>query len=352
MPLVLTFNGLQPGQHTYYDNLDTGAVVQVEPGEVVPVRVVRDAQQYVLRGMATISGEEDGSDGKLDLVTEGIRAVILDVDPLEGAPSSWTLPDMLDRIAEIQAADEASLEAHQRPHVASTSPASGAIGVYVDAVITAVFDKEMDPATITPASVYLTAGDGSPADVSTLAVDLDETGTIATLTLGALLTGTPRLTVGGSYSLAVTTAVMSLTGYHPSAPWALDDPFTVIETTPTIVSISPADGATDVAIGVGTFPVVVTFSDSMRPDTFDFVIPGSIWLLPTGDAAVPVMASFPNVAWDLDNTRATIETTAPLENGKGYKVVVSAGGFTLQNIGGVPITEGVIQDIGFTTVAA
>ena len=50
----------------------------------------------------------------------------------------------------------------QNPRVASTEPANGASNIPYDPIVSATFDKNMDPTTLSPASFYLKKSDGTP----------------------------------------------------------------------------------------------------------------------------------------------------------------------------------------------
>lgn len=165
MPLMLVFNGMEADTQTWYLDLDTGGIVQILPGTQVPVRKVNDYAQYVAQGVAVVTGDEDGSDGRLDQITDAIRAVMVAVAPLEGDSSAWTLSDMLNAIAVVQQEDDDSLEAWAaRPEVTATTPADGATDVELDAVISVTFSKQMAAETLIASNFTLNpVGGGTPA---------------------------------------------------------------------------------------------------------------------------------------------------------------------------------------------
>jgi hypothetical protein len=108
MARVLIFDGLLKDEHTFYEDAETGTVVQVYPGSQIPARVVIDPDHYVNRGMARMEGIEDGTDGRLDRLMDQLRLVLAEIAPLKGQPRTWKLDDMLAQAQELQAADVAS----------------------------------------------------------------------------------------------------------------------------------------------------------------------------------------------------------------------------------------------------
>lgn len=64
--------------------------------------------------------------------------------PLPGALPSITLPNLMN------------------PEVAATEPADGTINIYYDPIVSATFDRDMDPATLSSVSFYLQKSDGTP----------------------------------------------------------------------------------------------------------------------------------------------------------------------------------------------
>jgi len=111
MPRLVIFDGLLAGEHTYYEDADTGAVVQVYPGDQVPASKFVDPEHYAVHGYARIEGVEDGTDGRLDRLMDQLRDVLEEIAPLAGPKRRWTLDAMLGKAQELQVADVASREA-------------------------------------------------------------------------------------------------------------------------------------------------------------------------------------------------------------------------------------------------
>ena len=108
MARLLIFHNIPKGDHTWYEDAETGALVTVYPGTQVPVRKIVNPEQYVARGLARLEGSEDGTDGRLDRLMAGLRSLIGDLAPLPGPQRAWTLEAMLAQAEQIQADDAAS----------------------------------------------------------------------------------------------------------------------------------------------------------------------------------------------------------------------------------------------------
>lgn len=218
MARILTFDGMAAGTSTWYEDLDTGAIVQVSPGDVVPVRKINDFENYVNQGVATESGEEDGGDGQIDRVADALRTILNEVAPLEGDMSSWSLDDMIEQIQSLQTADSAAILLWTAPIVASTDPTNGATDVAVDAAIAVTFDKAMDPDSL--ASQFNVRGQDGALDVAVTSVALDEEGSTATLTLATDLAAASR------YKIRVGIGVTNTAGNHLASIYVQGSGFT------------------------------------------------------------------------------------------------------------------------------
>ncbi|GAA2158486.1 cadherin domain-containing protein [Humibacillus xanthopallidus] len=173
------------------------------------------------------------------------------------------------------------------PAVASTDPADNAKNVPAGKVLTVTFTE---PVTVTKASFVLTCN-GNPVDYA-----LGGTDTAVTLTPSSDLPGTATCTLK-----VVATEVHDVDSGDPPDTMTADKTvtFTTVDTAPSVVSTSPADGATDVSSGA---KITVTFSEPVTadsgafslacptPTTQTFTLSGSgtaVWTL-TPDANLPV----------------------------------------------------------------
>ncbi len=171
------------------------------------------------------------------------------------------------------------IPAAMSPRIVSTTPVQGAIGVPLNATISATFSEAMNPATINAASFTL-AGPGGAA----------VTGTIAYVTAGSVATFTPTLNLppNTTFTATITTGAQdqedpanSLTANHL---WTFTTAAAPDTTPLTVISTIPVNRATGVAINQVVSP---TFSEPMNPDTVNastFTVIG-----PGGDAIIGVV---------------------------------------------------------------
>jgi len=147
------------------------------------------------------------------------------------------------------------------PVVLSTSPASGATGVPLGAAITITFSEPMDPATITASTLLVTSAivDGGVVPVPG---SLSYAANVATFRPAA---GLQPLTLHTVTVKGGAAGVADLAGNRLAADVTLSFTTAFVDTThPTLLSTSPANGATGVPLGAA---VTVTFSEPMDPAT-------------------------------------------------------------------------------------
>jgi hypothetical protein len=142
-----------------------------------------------------------------------------------------------------------------RPVVIATIPVNGATGVPVNQVLSATFSKALNCATITPASFFVT-GPGTTAVAGTVSC----AGSVATLTPTAVL-ATNTL-----YTATITTAVTDSTGDSLAANFTWSFRTVPAPTLPTVISTSPANGATAVPINQA---LTAAFSEAMNAATLN-----------------------------------------------------------------------------------
>jgi len=137
------------------------------------------------------------------------------------------------------------------PTVVSTSPANGATGVAISTAVSATFSEAMNASTITTGS--FTVG-GVSGNVSY------NSGTYT-----ATFTPSANLSYGTTYTANLSTAITDAAGNPLAAAYSWS--FTTVAgdtTPPTVISVSPANGATDVALDT---TVTATFSEAMNAST-------------------------------------------------------------------------------------
>jgi hypothetical protein len=179
------------------------------------------------------------------------------------------------------------------PTVSSTSPASNATGIALNAVITATFSENMDANTVTaPGTFTLSNG---------------VTGTVACSGTTATFTPTASLANATTYTATITSAAKNTTGNAMAAnkTWTFTTgPDTI---PPTVSSTSPAGNATGIALNA---VITATFSENMNTNTV--TAPGTFTLSNgvTGTVAY-------------SGTTATFTPTASLANATTYTATIT-----------------------------
>ncbi len=197
-----------------------------------------------------------------------------------------------------QLADDVTLLEYAPPTVVSVSPADGATGVVVTATIQATFSSTM---TNVSASTFLLRG---PAGQVAGMVTYNAAARTATLTPSAPLAYETRYTATLLADLASSYGVTLTSDYV----WSFTT--RVAKILPTLVSVSPADGATGVVV---TATVQATFNSTMTN------ISASTFLLqgPAGQVAGAV-------AYDAGTKTATLAPSAPLAYETRYTATLLA----------------------------
>lgn len=190
------------------------------------------------------------------------------------------------------------------PTVITTTPLQNATGVSPSAPITVTFSETMDVSTITAANVTLR--------VTSSGAQVAGTVTYTEATRAMTFTPTAPLAQLTGYTLVVSRNVRDAAGNPMGVDYTLV--FTTGDaTSPTIITVVPANGATGVAIGT---TVKVTFSEPMNALT----ITASTVTLKNTATGVAVPAT---VVYDAATVTATLTPTSPLSVGTNYTVTVS-----------------------------
>lgn len=143
------------------------------------------------------------------------------------------------------------------PAVVQVTPANGDVDVRADAAMVLAFSEPLDPASVTADSVTLVANAPEPL---VFAFNEANTALILSPSDGAL-------TLGETHTLTVTTGVTDAAGNALEV--AFVSTFTTEvpdQTPPEVVSVSPADGTSEVAIGTD---VLAVFSEALDPASVD-----------------------------------------------------------------------------------
>ena len=193
------------------------------------------------------------------------------------------------------------------PLVISVTPAPGATNVPTNTVVTATFNKAMDPATLTPSSFTLACPNGSPkVGVVTYAAASNT----ATLTLAS------NLPISTVCTATVTTAARDTGGIALAAnyTWNFTTGLGTDVTPPTVVSVTPGNGA------CLQTEVTATFSENMDPTTINTT---TFTLQLTGPPLGAAVAGA--VAYDVPTRVATFTPAASLAASTSYTATVTTG---------------------------
>jgi len=210
------------------------------------------------------------------------------------------------------------------PTVASTSPVANATGVAISATVSATFSEALNASTITTTSFTLKVGTTSVSG----SVAYNSGTYTATFTPGA------NLAYSTTYTATLSTAIKDVAG-NPLASaysWSFT---TASASAPTVTSVSPASGATDVAVNT---LVTATFNMAMNAST----ITTSSFTLKAG--TTPVSGS---VAYNSSTYTATFTPGANLSYSTAYTATLSTA---ITNTYGTPLASA--YSWSFTTASA
>ena len=209
------------------------------------------------------------------------------------------------------------------PLVVSTDPANLATGVPLNKVITATFNENMNPVTITQASITL---DGAAKGATPI------TGTVTYIDPTASFTPSIDLLPGTTYTGTVKATVKDLNGNRLQGDYVWT--FTTAAV-PTVTSTDPIELATGVALNK---VISATFSEAMDLLT----ITTSTFTLMNGPIPVPGAVTY-------SGTTATFTPTSVLLLGKTYTATIKTGA---KSIPGVPLANNYIWTFSTGAVIA
>lgn len=223
------------------------------------------------------------------------------------------------------------------PAVTSIAPSNGATNVDTGIAVAIAFSEPMARATLTPATIRLSAGATAVPSALTIAPD-DRSVT---------LTPNAPLAVNTLYTVTIESAATDRAGNALPASVTTFRTSTPDTTPPHVVSIDPADNAVGVAT---TSPIAVTFSEPIDPQT---VSPASFRVLVGVDlaagslgvnAAGDVVTFTPAAPWPFEavvvtDLRATIKDVA----GNALTPATftfATGNFAITSPAGAAVVEG------------
>jgi hypothetical protein len=209
--------------------------------------------------------------------------------------------------------------------------------VAVDTNVEATFSEAMNPNTISTTTFTLTKqGDPTPL-AATVSYDA--------ASKNATLDPTSDLEAGATYTATLkggATGVKDLAGNALTADktWSFTTVAPADTTAPTVSTVAPQDGATDVALSTN---VEATFSEDMDASTID----GTTFTLTKQGATTPVGAT---VAYDAANKKVVLDPNADLDQGATYTATVKGGTGGVKDLAGNALAADKTRS--FTTAVA
>jgi len=191
------------------------------------------------------------------------------------------------------------------PTVTAMFPDNADSGVAINSAVIATFSEAMDPATIVAANFALAGGTTPAVGV----VSYSEASRTATFTPES------NLMVDTVYTATISVAVKDLAGnaMAEAASWTFTTGAAVDAIAPTVISMVPISGMTDVALnGI----INATFSEAMAPES---IIADNFFLK---EGSVSVAGS---VSYDVLTRTAIFTPTASLSPSKEYTAAVGVG---------------------------
>ena len=207
------------------------------------------------------------------------------------------------------------------PTVTAMSPLAGATAVVVATSLGATFSEAMDPATITTATVVLTAqGSASPVSAS---VSYDVAAMTVTVRPAAALANNTLYTAaikGG------TSGAKDLAGNALAADrvWTFTTALPADTTPPTVAAMTPSNGASGVALATS---VTATFSEAMNAAS---LTAATVTLAAQGSGSA--MAA--TVSYDAASKMVTLRPAATLAGGTTYVATVKGGSAGASDVAG------------------
>lgn len=210
------------------------------------------------------------------------------------------------------------------PNVTTAVPADGSTGVPLDQTITATFDRDVDPTTVTSATFYIQESGGSPLPAN---VSYNAAGRTATLNPLA------DLEQNTTYEVRLTTAVEGTNGAPLAAPvvWS----FTTVGDAPAVTAKIPANGASDVPVDQ---VVSATFDENIVATT---LTSATFYLEESGGSPLPA-----SVTYNGSTRTGNLDPVADLKAGATYEVTLTTA---VQGENGLFLASPVVWT--FTTAA-
>jgi len=197
------------------------------------------------------------------------------------------------------------------PTVVTVGPINGSSTACASTVVTAAFNEPMKASTINT-STFTLMGPNSASITGTVAYN--PVGNIATFTPSS---STP-LVVGAQYTATITTGAQDTAGdaLATNYVWSFTTSACTVPVVPTVVTVTPANGACPDTLVTGTF------SEAMDPATIQS---STFTLAGAGSAGT--------VSYDLSSQTATYTPSAPLSLNTLYTATITTGAKDLSGNG-------------------
>jgi hypothetical protein len=208
------------------------------------------------------------------------------------------------------------------PTVISVFPTSGAVGVCPNTVVTATFNRAMNPATINTTTFTLT-GPGSTLAAGVVTYDASSN--------TATFTPSNPLEVSTLYTAAITTGAKDTFGNALASNFVWTFTTSSALCVPTVISVTPPSGTTGVCPST---VVTATFSRVMNPSTIN-----STTFTLTGPGTTPVAGVVTYAG-----STATFTPSSPLTLNILYTATITTGA---KDLFGIPLASNFVWS--FTT---
>lgn len=197
------------------------------------------------------------------------------------------------------------------PAVVTVGPINGSSTACISTIVTAAFNEQMKTSTINTSTFTLMGPNNASV---TGAVTYNSSSNIATFTPSS---STP-LVVGAQYTATITTGAQDMAGdtLTSNYVWSFTTSACTVPIVPTVVTITPANGACPNTLVTGTF------SEAMNPATIN----SSTFTLAGAGAAG-------TVSYDLPSLTATYTPSAPLSLNTLYTATITTGAKDLSGNG-------------------
>lgn len=193
-------------------------------------------------------------------------------------------------------------QSEDSPVVMATNPDNNAVDIPVNSTVTAVFNDQMNPSTITDTTFTLRN------DTVAVAGTINYSDSLATFTPSS------NLSFGGTYTATITTGVENLSGItiENNYEWSFTTEEETSDTTqPQIVSTVPANEAENVSVNS---EIKATFSEPMDPSSIN----STTFTVAQGETSIPGTI-------ELEDAIATFIPDNPLDFNTGYTATVTSG---------------------------